>query len=112
MRDKIETMLMEFGITPNMTAFDYMTDATEYILKNGRVKLFYLYSVIAKKNYMSTSSVARSIRYVRERTAKMDEFKDKGLYLGTNSEFIYSFARLVRKELENEQHNSSRNYSR
>lgn len=96
MRKMLEDTLAEMGIKPNMTAFDYIFDSAIYVRENGRTPIMSLYRIVAKKYNVSTSSVARSMRYA---LMKADEnaCRERKIVNDTNAEFIYTLARYIKK---------------
>lgn len=99
MKKMLEDTLAEMGIKPNMTAFDYIVDSAIYVRENGRTPIMSLYRIVAKKYNVSTSSVARSIRYA---LIKADDDICKRLKIpnDTNAEFIYLLARYLKNKGE------------
>lgn len=93
-RRKIEDRIMEIGINPNLTGFEYAVEAVEEILNDPTAKMQAVYYSIAKKHFASLSTVERNIRTCVRR---MEKYKKT-----TNSEFLYEVALLIKREVEDE----------
>ena len=113
-KQKIQKLLLEMGFSPNLSGFEYLTDAIEMVVENnaslkGITTL--IYPAIAKKNFVSDKSVERAIRYSIENAANtrgtlMEERLKLPVNMRTcrytNGEFIAAAALSVSLEEENE----------
>ena len=111
---KIQELLLSIGFSPNLSGFEYLTDAIEMVVEDkaslkGITK--FIYPTIATLHFVSEKSVERSIRYSIEeaantRGALMEERLKLPVNMRTcrytNSEFIAAAALAVSLEAENE----------
>lgn len=103
MRRKIEDGLLELGIKPNLNGFGYICDFIELIIddEERKFKMMYLYSVVAKKNKTTSTSVERAIRHAISKI-NFECWNEHYVYSKrsnlTNAEFLYTFALRIKQE--------------
>ena len=75
MRKKLEDLLLQIGITPNLKGFAYICDMVELIDAdpNRERKMLDMYTEVAKGNRTSRGAVERGIRHAISRTDKESE---------------------------------------
>lgn len=93
MREKIEDKLIGMGIMPNLKGFNYIVEAVEKIILDGRVPVSNIYKEIGKKYGESVTKIERTIRYARNNCKDCSFGK-------CNSEFLFCIALLVKREVE------------
>ena len=103
MRRKIEDRLLELGIKPNLNGFGYICDFIELIIddEERKFKMMYLYSVVAKKNKTTSTSVERAIRHAISKI-NLECWNERYVYSKrsnlTNAEFLYTLALRIKQE--------------
>ena len=103
MRRKIEDRLLELGIKPNLKGFGYICDFIELIIddEERKFKMMYLYSVVAKKNNTTSTSVERSIRHAISKI-NFECWNERYVHSTrsnlTNAEFLYTLALRIKQE--------------
>lgn len=102
MKKKVEYVLIELGIYPNLFGFDYICKAIEIINESTeRMKIVDgLYVDIAKQFNSQKNRVERAIRHA---ISKIDKSSDAwNEYLGiketTNSTFLYTLATRLKED--------------
>lgn len=98
MRQKIEDLLMQVGIYPNINGFRFTTDAVEILLKEPEIKITALYEIIARRQKTTCASVERAIRHAA-RKSNVTRKDGKNM---VNSEFLYYIALIMERENKNE----------
>lgn len=95
MKKRIESILLQLDITPNLKGFESICEAVEIISKEPRIKATMLYERIAEKDKATKSQVERRIRHA---LSKMNEntYKSMGGVGHTNSEILFTLAFLTR----------------
>ena len=102
MRKGLQNMLIELGITPNLTGFDYICDMVEAISedKERTFQITQLYKKVGEKHGKNWSMVERAIRHAISK-AKTDS-DAWGKYIvttdKTNSTVLYILAMRLREE--------------
>ncbi len=104
MRKKIENVLFELGITPNLKGFDYICKAVNYISADRTVKICNVYKFVAKDFETTSSRVERAIRSAFTRLDKESEAFTKYINSDrlTNSALLYTLAYRLREDSEDE----------
>lgn len=93
-REKIEDKLLSFGIMPNLKGFNYIVEAVEKIILDGKVPVSEIYKEVGEKYGESATKIERTIRYAKS--------KCKDCSFGKcNSGFLFYIALLVSREVEN-----------
>lgn len=96
MKKKVEEVLIELGIYPNLLGFDYICKAVEILsTSNRRVKIVDgLYVDIAKEFDSTASRVERGIRHAISKMNKDSESYRKyvGIKYPTNSVVLHTLA--------------------
>lgn len=102
MRRKIESKLLELGITPNLKGFKGITDAVEYIVQNDDCLMEQVYKEVSKSCKLNGYSSAE--RVIRHAISKINvkKWKEMGGQGTKNSEFLFTLAFIVKGELESE----------
>lgn len=90
-REKIENMLIEIGITPNLDGFDYICEAIKELEKNSKTKITGIYEVVGLKIGRKWSQVERGIRYA------ITKIKKEELSEMSNSEFLHTLLLYLRR---------------
>lgn len=80
MKNKIENILLELGVTPDLKGFDYICKAVFYISSDRTVKICSVYDFVASDYDTSSCNVERAIRYSISRMVKKSEAWKK--YMG------------------------------
>lgn len=102
MRRKTEDVLIELGITPNLSGFNYICKAVEIInASKERIRIVDgLYADIAKEFNTTKIRVERAIRHAISKMDKESEAYKK--YLGikehTNSAVLYTLAMRLKED--------------
>ena len=103
MRRKIDDRLLELGIKPNLNGFGYICDFIELIIddEERKFKMMYLYSVVAKNNKTTSTSVERAIRHAISKI-NFECWNERYVYSRrsnlTNAEFLYTLALRIKQE--------------
>lgn len=94
MKKKVEDLLIELGIYPNLYGFAYICKAIEIISSSKeRMKIMWIYSEVAKEFNSNTARVERGIRHAFSRIDKDSEaWKRLGINETTNSAVLYTLA--------------------
>lgn len=103
MHKKIEDILLELGIMPNLKGFNYITDMVELINREEKIKIVAGYWIVAKKYNATGARVERAIRHA---ISKIDtggeQFKNiVGVQCEkhmTNSEFLSTLAYKLKED--------------
>lgn len=102
MRKKIENVLFELGITPDLVGFNQICSAVE-IISNSRERrkmVYEVYPEVAKELNTTASRVERGIRHAFTKIDKESEAFNK--YLGissmTNSALLYTLAYRLKED--------------
>lgn len=102
MAKKIEDILLEIGITPNLKGFSYICEAVEYVLLRNDYTTNGIYENIAKKHeYANYQSIERGIRYAISKV-DYDKWRAIGGKSRRNFEFICTLSLIVRRGCKNE----------
>lgn len=101
MKKKVEDLLIELGIYPNLYGFAYICKAVEIIsLSTERMKIMWIYSEVAKEFNSNAARVERGIRHAFSRIDKDSDAWKK--YLGiketTNSAVLYTLATKLKED--------------
>lgn len=94
MKKKVEEVLIELGIYPNLSGFNYICKALDYIYKDSRVKTCAVYSLVANDFNTTSSRVERAIRTALSKADKDSEAYKKYMSVNdtTNSAALYTMA--------------------
>ena len=102
MKNKVENVLIELGVTPNLSGFGYLCKAIEVInASNERMKLVDgVYAEVARKSNSTAYSVERGIRTaISKMNVGSDAWKK---YVGvndvTNATVVYTLALRMKEE--------------
>lgn len=100
MKKKVEDLLIELGIYPNLYGFAYICKAVEIIgLSKERMKIMWIYSEVAKEFNSNTARVERGIRHAFSRIDKDSEaWKRLGIKETTNSAVLYTIVTKLRED--------------
>ena len=94
MRKKVEEVLIEMGVYPNLLGFDYICRAINYISEDVRLRMCEVYRLVANDVETNPTSVEKSIRHALSKIDKNGEAYKK--YIGikdtTNSAVLYTLA--------------------
>ena len=90
----IREFLVESGVMPNLTGFDYLVRAVEIVKEKKKVRATTeLYPMLAKEFDTSASRVERAMRHIVTNKIMMSDYKRIKLNKRpSNIEFIYFFA--------------------
>lgn len=102
MKNKVENVLIELGVTPNLSGFDYLCKAIEVInASDERMKLVNgVYAEVAEQLNSKVFNVERAIRLA---ISKMDKESEAwknyiGLSDVTNATVIYTLALRLKED--------------
>lgn len=100
MKNKVEDLLIELGIYPNLYGFAYICKAVEIISRSKeRMKIMQLYEEVVKEFDSNTARVERGIRHAFSR---IDEdsgaWKCLGIKETTNSVVLYTIVTKLRED--------------
>ena len=70
MEKKVEDVLIEMGIYPNLLGFNYICRSAAYIMENSSVRTWNLYDMVAKDFGTTAGRVERGIRHAFSRADK------------------------------------------
>jgi two-component system response regulator (stage 0 sporulation protein A) len=96
MKEKIENMLLDLGITPNLKGFQYLSRAIELVVFDKAKNICIdIYECIAKETKSTKACVERCIRHA---ISKID-IETNNLKCGLkNSEVIYTLALKIKQQ--------------
>lgn len=94
MKKKVEDVLIELGIYPNLPGFHYICKAVYYIMKDGTVKASSMYEMVAKEFSTTNATVKQSIRRTLLKVDKESEAYKQYINIkdGTSSVILYTIA--------------------
>ena len=100
MEEKIEELLIDMGIYPNLSGFRYICKAIPYILKDKTAKITYVYFVVSEEFGVTWTAVERAIRVAMTKINKNSEPYKKYINADdiTASQFLYLFAMRLERE--------------
>lgn len=99
MGKKIEDLLIEMGIYPNLLGFGYICRAVAYITEDSSVKTCELYEMVAKDYVTTASRVERAMRTAFYNADEESEAYKKyiGIKHSCNSKMLYTFANKLKR---------------
>ena len=110
--EKVEDVLLDLGIAPNIKGFDYLRDATVLAISNSdsaKSMTKFVYPEIAKRHTASASKVERAMRHAVELIYSRNDPEYIAKYVGywgspdkgkaTNGEFISSLALKIKRTI-------------
>lgn len=100
MKKKVEEILIELGVTPNLLGFDYICRFVDYVSENKSAKTGVIYSHIAKECDSTYWRVERSIRHTISKMDKESETYKKYIGTGntTNSAVLFTLAMRLKED--------------
>lgn len=100
MKKKVEEVLIELGIYPNLLGFDYICRAIEYIQADRKAKICDIYGLIAGDYDTTPQRVERAIRHALSNKADKNSEAYKryiGIKETTNATVLYTMAIKLRE---------------
>lgn len=100
MKKKIEEILIELGVYPNLSGFNYICKAIDYISKNSGARICAVYSLVADDFNTTSSRVERAIRHALSKADKDSDAYKKYMSVKdtTNSTVLYTMAVRLRED--------------
>lgn len=100
MKKKVEDILIELGIYPNLSGFDYICKAVYYIMADRTVRICNVYKMVAKDFNATNTAVERSIRHALSKADKESETYKKYMSVKdtTNSAVLYTLATKLKED--------------
>lgn len=112
--EKIAMLLKKVGVTPAHLGWEYITEAVKMVIEDKGMRycnITRLYSVIARKHFVTAGSVERAIRHAIEgafdkmptdiRNAIFGNAVSRHTGKATNGEFITTLAEIITTEPNN-----------
>lgn len=100
MKKKVEDILIELGIYPNLSGFDYICKAVYCIMADRTVRMCSVYEMVAKDFDTTNTAVERSIRHALSKADKESEAYKQYMSVKdtTNSAMLYTLATKLKEE--------------
>lgn len=95
MKKRIEDVLLQLEITPNLKGFESVCEAVKIISDEPHIKTTALYEIIGRKTATTRSQTERRIRYALSKM-NIDRYKAMGGSGYTNSSILFTLEFLTR----------------
>lgn len=94
MKKKVEEVLIDLGVYPNLSGFNYICKAIDYISKDSGARICTVYSLVANDFNTTSSRVERAIRHALSKADKDSDVYKKYMSVKdtTNSAVLYTMA--------------------
>lgn len=105
-RVRVESALLEMGMSMKPRGFDYISDAVVLMSesKGGRINMYFLYTLIAEKYGTTWTCVERGIRYAFDKVRGKEKHRDAvEHYIGTEDKTNTASLKMLYHALKVEQ---------